>query len=312
MKQEVTEQVVQDKVREVVKVQEDLGLDVITDGEVPRENYYLHFIRNGVRGIDLEVLSDKVMRDGAFVSQVPTVVSRVSSPPEPWCYKEFLAAQSSSSVPIKYTLPGPMTIMDGCYNRHYEDPRQLAKDIIIILQREVLALVAHGCLHIQVDEPVLMRYPETALRHGVTDIAAVFSGCPEKVNKIVHLCCGYPDRLEPVDYLKADNTNYSAVLKALDDAGINWATIEDAERRNDLSFMKNLNKLGIQLGVVTIARKKIESVEEITSRARSALEFISPDRLMLTPDCGLGFLTYELATEKIKNIVAAANIINNS
>ena len=62
MKQEVTEQVVQDKVREVVKVQEDLGLDVITDGEVPRENYYLHFIRNGVRGIDLEVLSDKVQR----------------------------------------------------------------------------------------------------------------------------------------------------------------------------------------------------------------------------------------------------------
>ena len=70
------------------------------------------------------------MRDGAFVSQVPTVVSRVSSPPEPWCYKEFLAAQSSSSVPIKYTLPGPMTIMDGCYNRHYEDSRELAADII--------------------------------------------------------------------------------------------------------------------------------------------------------------------------------------
>ena len=166
----------------------------------------------------------QVMRDGAFVSQVPTVVSRVSSPPEPWCYKEFLAAQATSSVPVKYTLPGPMTIMDGCYNKHYEDKRELAGDIITILQREVLALAAHGCQHIQVDEPVLMRYPDTALRHGVNDIAAVFNGCPEKVNKIVHLCCGYPDRLEPTDYLKADNTNYSAVLKALDDAGINWVS----------------------------------------------------------------------------------------
>ena len=166
------------------------------------------------------------MRDGAFVSSVPTVVSRVSSSPAPWCYKEFLAAQSSSSVPVKFTLPGPMTIMDGCYNRHYEDSRELAADIITILQREVLALAAHGCLHIQVDEPVLMRYPEHALNYGVKDIAAVFSGCPPNVSKIVHLCCGYPDRLEPTDYLKADNNNYGAVLRALEEAGIDWVSLK--------------------------------------------------------------------------------------
>ena len=92
--------------------------------------------------------------------------------------------------------------------------------------------------------------------------------------------------------------------------------------------MKNLNKLGIQLGVVTIARTKIgkessshsphnskphltETVDEIASRAKTALQFISPDRLMLTPDCGLGFLTQDLATKKIKNIVAAAKLLNN-
>ena len=164
------------------------------------------------------------MRDGAFVSSVPTVVSAVRSPASPWCYREYLAAQASSSVPVKYTLPGPMTIMDGCYNRHYEDSRDLAADIITILQREVLALAAHGCQNIQVDEPVLMRYPDIALQHGVKDIAAVFAGVPQHINKIVHLCCGYPDRLEPTDYLKADNSNYSAVLQALDDAGIDWVS----------------------------------------------------------------------------------------
>ena len=165
------------------------------------------------------------MRDGAFVSSVPTVVREVRSPPSPWCYKEYLAAQALSSVPVKYTLPGPMTIMDGCYNRHYQDTRDLAADIITILQREVLALAANGCKNIQVDEPVLMRYPDIALQHGVKDIAAVFAGVPQHINKIVHLCCGYPDRLEPTDYLKADNSNYSAVLEALDDAGIDWVSL---------------------------------------------------------------------------------------
>ena len=103
-------------------------------------------------------------------------------------------------------------------------PCRASAPIFISFLIVCLALAAHGCQHIQVDEPVLMRYPDTALRHGVNDISAVFNGCPEKVNKIVHLCCGYPDRLEPTDYLKADNTNYSAVLKALDDAGINWVS----------------------------------------------------------------------------------------
>ena len=98
------------------------------------------------------------MRDGAFVSQVPTVVSKVVSSPAPWCYKEYLRAQAVSTIPVKYTLPGPMTIMDGSYNGHYEDQRELAMDLVRILQREVLALAANGCVHIQIDEPVMMRY----------------------------------------------------------------------------------------------------------------------------------------------------------
>ena len=97
------------------------------------------------------------MRDGAFVSQVPTVVSNVISSPYPWCYKEFLRAQAVSPVPVKYTLPGPMTIMDGSYNCHYDGQRELAMDLVRILQREVLALAANGCVHIQIDEPVMMR-----------------------------------------------------------------------------------------------------------------------------------------------------------
>jgi len=297
-------------VESVVNRQAELGVDVVTDGEVGREGYYMHFIRNGVVGIDLDVLSDKVMREGAFVSQVPTVVSKLTASPEPWCYKEYLRAQSVSPVPVKYTLPGPMTIMDGSYNALYQDEREMAKDLIKIIQREILALAANGCVHIQLDEPVMMRYPDKALEFGISDAAAVFSGCPPEVKKTVHLCCGYPDRFEPIDYKKADKTRYPAVLKALDEVGFDWASIEDAEAVNDLSFLADLKHLGIQLGSVTIARAKLETPKEILERVKLALKYLPKERLMLAPDCGLGFLPLDLAEKKLQNMVEAAKLVN--
>ena len=76
-----------------------------------------------------------------------------------------------------------MTLMDGCYNGYYEDTRVMITDIVTILQREVLALVANGCQHIIIDEPALLSYPERARDHGVQDIAIIFSACPDNVKK---------------------------------------------------------------------------------------------------------------------------------
>jgi len=309
------EEILSAMVSEVIEKQAELGVDIVTDGEVGREGYYMHFVRNGLTGIDLVDLSDKVMRDGAFVSQVPSVVSRVEAPPSPWCYKEFLRAKSfcPPGTEVKYTLPGPMTMMDGTFNRFYQDERELIKDIIRILQREVLCLAAHGCEHIQVDEPTFMRYPDKALQHGVADLKEIFLGCPPNVKKTVHLCCGYPDRLEPTTYKKSDKRNYRDILLALDEAGIDWASIEDAEAVNDLEhILKDLKNLGIIFGAVTIARKKVESVEIIKKRAMEALKYLPSNRLMLAPDCGLGFLPLDLAETKLKNMTEATKEINLS
>jgi len=301
-------------VERVVKRQAELGVDIVTDGEVGREGYYMHFLRHGVQGIDVTHLSDKVMRDGAFVSQVPTVNGPVSGPPEPWCYKEYLRAQSASPVPVKYTLPGPMTLMDGSFNRHYsENPSGLRAALVQLLQREVLALAAHGCRHIQLDEPVMMRYPEDALEYGVKNAALVFAGCPDSVERTVHLCCGYPDRLEPTDYKKADSKRYPEVLCALDVAGFHWASIEGAESGLDLSFVSSLHVLGLQLGVVKVARSRVESVEEVVALGRAAIKNgLPPHRLMLAPDCGLGFLPLQVAEAKLANMVEAAKQLSSS
>ena len=89
------------------------------------------------------------------------------------------------------------------------------------------------------------------------------------------------------------------------------ATIEDAEAQNDLSMLSSLKKLGIQLGAVTIARAKLETPEEIAERAKLALKYLPKDRLMLAPDCGLGFLKQELAERKLENMVTAARMLNS-
>merc|ERR1712130_1089365 len=233
-------------------------------------------------------------------SQVPTVAGPVSGPPEPWCYKEYLRAQSASPVPVKYTLPGPMTLMDGSFNRHYsENPSGLRAALVQLLQREVLALAAHGCRHIQLDEPVMMWYPEDALEFGVKNAGLVFAGCP--------------DRLEPTDYKKADSKRYPEVLCALDAAGFHWASIEGAESGLDLSFVSSLQVLGLQLGVVKVARSRVESVEEVVALGRAAIKNgLPPHRLMLAPDCGLGFLPLQVAEAKLANMVEAAKQLSSS
>ena len=121
---------------------------------------------------------------------------------------------------MKFTLPGPMTIVDGVMNVHYSDPGQLHRDLARCINREVLGLVAHGCTHIQVtrllvlpvarllvlsfcaqvDEPVLMRYPEVALEIGFPCLELVLANLPPGVTTTLHLCCGYPDKCLP--YLK--------------------------------------------------------------------------------------------------------------
>ena len=139
-------------VAKIVARQAELGIDIVTDGEVGREGYYMHFLRNGLEGVDLCDLSDKVMRDGAFITQVPSVVGRVVPPPSPWCYKEFLRARAScpQGTQLKYTLPGPMTIMDGTYNRHYQVIRHAKLylhlvSILILRTRGSLSRISSEC-----------------------------------------------------------------------------------------------------------------------------------------------------------------------
>ncbi len=129
---------------------------------------------------------------------------------------------------------------------------------------------------------------------------------PPAVTRAVHVCCGYPERLDQSDYLKAPPENYFRLAEALDAAAIDAVSIEDAHRHNDLRLLERFARSAVVLGVVAIATSRVETVDEIGARLHAALGHIDAARLIAAPDCGLAMLPRETARHKLANLCAAA------
>ena len=289
---------------EVVREQAAIGIDVPTDGEVRREHYIYYHLRH-LQGFDFDRLSVKVMRGGAWQAEIPTVVGPLAAGPG-FLVRDWRTAQGVTDRRVKITLPGPLTIMDSTADAHYGDERKLAFALADALNVEIRRLAKAGCTWIQVDEPVFARQPECALDYGMEALGRCFAGISAPVARAVHICCGYPRALDQEDYPKADRRAYFALADAIEDAPVDAVSIEDAHRPNDLGILERFRTIRVILGVVGIARSRIEPVEEIRTRLADALEHIDAERLIAGPDCGLIMLDRPTATAKLRNLVAAA------
>ena len=289
----------------IVREQVEAGIDVPTDGETPREHYIYYQCRNFL-GFDFNRLTRRAMRGGSWSAEVPTIIGPIRSLP-PILVRDWQIAQSATDKPVKMTLPGPLTIMDSTANDHYADEERLVCDLADALNDEILALSAAGCRWIQVDEPVFARDPERALRYGIDALSRCFHGVLGTTKKAVHVCCGYPSALDLPSYPKADPKSYFQLARALDGADVDAVSLEDAHCHNDLSLLNIFRLKTIMLGVVDIARIRVEPVDEIRARLQSALQHIDQHRLMAAPDCGLIMLPRDAAIAKLRNLAQAAH-----
>ena len=291
--------------KEVIKDQLDCGIDIITDGEIKRENY-IHYHCRHLNGVDFNTLTEKVARTGNYKCWLPTITNKISAA-DPFLVDEWKSNQSLSNKPVKVTIPGPMTITDTISNTHYTSDEEMGYDLAIAINTEIKRLVDAGCKYIQVDEPLFARKPDNALAFGIKNLEKCFEGINQNnVEKITHICCGYPDKIDAVNYPKAPLDSYKKIAKALDSSKIDSVSLEDAHRYNDLSLLKNYKNTKIIFGVIKIASSKIETVEEIENRMKETLKFISKEQLIVAPDCGLGHLSRELAIKKLKIMSLAA------
>ncbi len=303
-----TEQAAVKATRQAVMDQVEAGIAIPTDGEQRRENY-IHYHCRRLEGFDFENLTRRALRGGAYEADLPTIRAKIRPKGGHFLDRDFKIAQAATDYPVKITVPGPLTILDTTANVHYADERQLARDLADALNYEIRALAAAGCRYIQVDEPVFARQSERALQFGIECLERCFHGVPAGVTRVMHMCCGYPAKLDDEDYRKADPRSYFTLAPALDQSSIDQISIEDAHRHNDPALFELFKRATLILGSAAIAQSRIETVEEISGRLRTVLGHIDSRRLIAAPDCGLGYLSRELAIAKLKNISAAARSV---
>ncbi len=291
--------------KEVLDAQAEAGIDIPTDGEVRRENY-IHYHCRHLEGFDFERLETRVLRGGAYKTDLPAIRGDIAHRPPGYGVHDWKTAQVLSDKVVKFTLPGPLTIMDTVADCRYDDRPRLNAVLAETVNREVLALAEAGCRYIQVDEPLFARQVSDALSFGMEGLERCFHGLPSGVTRAVHMCCGYPEHLDDEDYKKADPESYRRLAAAVDGAAFDQVSIEDAHCCNDLSLLERLPNKTVIFGAVAVARSRVEPVEEIAARLKAALGHIDRERLVVAPDCGLGLLTPDLAVTKLKAMCQAA------
>ncbi|MDC0226487.1 5-methyltetrahydropteroyltriglutamate--homocysteine methyltransferase [Alphaproteobacteria bacterium] len=293
---------------EIINDQIDCGIDIVTDGEVRRENY-IHYHCRHITGIDFNRLTEKSARTGNYKCWLPTIVTKVEAQ-DSFLVHDWEVSQKISSRPVKITLPGPMTIADTIANSYYKSEDKMGFDLAEVINIEIKRLKNAGCKYIQIDEPLFARKPQKAIDFGISNLAKCFEGIEnDKVEKITHICCGYPDKLDAINYPKAPINSYHKIASQLNQSIINTVSLEDAHRYNDLSLLEKFSKTKIILGLIKIASSKEETINEIHSRILNALQFIKKENLIAAPDCGLGHLPRDLAKRKLKIMVDAVKNI---
>ena len=290
---------------EVINDQIECGIDIVTDGEVRRENY-IHYHCRHITGVDFNTLTEKIARTGNYKCWLPTIVAKVEAQ-DSFLVHDWKVSQKLSSKPVKITIPGPMTIADTIANTYYKSDDKMGFDLAGVINVEIKRLQKAGCKYIQVDEPLFARKPQQAIDFGIDNLAKCFEGLENtEIEKITHICCGYPDKLDVINYPKAPLDSYKKIAKALDASLIDSVSIEDAHRYNDLELLRNFTKTKVIFGLIKIASSQIETKEEIENRVLDALNYIDKQQLIAAPDCGLGHLPRQLAIEKLKIMVDVA------
>ncbi|HEX2479847.1 MAG TPA: hypothetical protein VHK45_11250, partial [Geminicoccaceae bacterium] len=185
---------------QVVREQVELGIDIPTDGEIRRENF-VHYHCRHLAGVDFEQLSERQMR-GRCEALLPTIVAPIQAGP-PFLVRDWEVAQSATRRPVKITVPGPLTIGDYVADDYYRDARLRGAVLADALNVEIRRLADAGCPLVQVDEPAFARRVDEALAFGAEHLERCFHKVPPSTERVVHVCCGYPDALDAEDYPKA-------------------------------------------------------------------------------------------------------------
>jgi 5-methyltetrahydropteroyltriglutamate--homocysteine methyltransferase len=287
-----------DATRIALRDQEEIGLDILTDGEQRRESFVYHAAATW-DGVDLEHQREKeTYRNRRSPRLVPRIVGKVRRR-RAACVGELAFAKSHTDRPVKIAIAGPMTVIDSTLNEAYSDESELAMDIAAAVNAELLDLQAAGCDVLQLDEPAMTRYHDKVFAYGARALDRCLEGV--RVPTFVHLCFGYPGGL-----LLQHQFAYPELLAALLETRIGGFTVEFARSDFDAAVLKPCRERLVMFGCIDPGSTPAPPVEAVKARVRQALAYLDPRRLLLAPDCGLMTISRQLARQKLAIMVEAA------
>jgi len=287
-----------------IKTQEDAGLDVIGDGEQSRQ-HFVHGFLEKVAGIDFEHKVEMGIRNDRYKAMVPQVVAPLALAGRVHASEaRFLRANTKRR--IKFTLPGPMTIVDTVADRFYGDREKLAMAFAELLNIEALALQADGVDIVQFDEPAFNVYMDDAATWGVRALERAAQGL--SCTTAVHICYGYGIRanLDWKQTLGQEWRQYEKVFPALAASSIAQVSLECIHSHVPPELMALLKGKDVMVGVIDVASDAIETAEEVADTIGRALQFVPRERLIACTNCGLAPMRREVAEAKLRALGAGA------
>jgi 5-methyltetrahydropteroyltriglutamate--homocysteine methyltransferase len=295
-----------DAVRLAVADQEQAGIDIVTDGEQTRRHFVTTFIE-GLDGVDFAHKRTVRIRD-RYDADVPVVAGTVARRHPIYVDDaRFLRAQTRRQV--KYTLPGPMTMVDTLYDAHYGSREALAWAFAEILNEEARAIAATGVDVIQFDEPAFNVYFDEVRAWGIRTLERAAQGLSCKT--AVHICYGYGIKanIEWKQTLGSEWRQYEQTFPLLAASRIDQVSLECANARVPIALIGLLEGKDVLVGAIDVASERVESAEDVAATLRRALELVPAHRLQACTNCGMVPLGRTVARSKLEALAAGAALV---
>ena len=276
---------------------ERAGIDIVTDGEVRRESYS-NRVATALGGVDTKNPGTAIDRTGH-----PNPVPRISGPirrKRPIEVDDVKFLRAATDRKVKITLPGPFTMTQQAQNDFYDSDEAAAMDYAAAVNEEIHALFTAGADVVQLDEPYMQARPDIAKQYAIRAINRALEGVEGET--AVHICFGYA-------HVVHERPEGYSFLQELEECSADQISIETAQSNLDLKILNELPSKKIILGVLDLSTEEIETPDTIADRIRRAFNYVSADRIIVAPDCGMKYMRRDVAFGKLKAMCDGATIV---
>lgn len=298
----------QDALRLAALEQLQSGLDIICDGEQTRQHFVTTFIEH-LSGVDFEHKETVRIRN-RYDASVPTVVGPVERK-HPVFVEDAKLLRAQTDRPIKWTLPGPMTMIDTLADQHYGSREKLAWEFARILNQEAKELEAAGVDIIQFDEPAFNVFFDELKDWGVAALERAAEGL--SCETAVHICYGYGIKAnnEWKETLGAQWRQYEESFPLLQASSLDIVSLESQHSRVPIELIELLRGKRVMIGAIDVASNTVETPEEVADVLRGALAYVDADKLIPSTNCGMAPLNREVARKKMLALAAGAELVRD-